>query len=88
MGGADLASADELAAVNDAFVACVQAATAIVRLPIPGTRWGRALAGRRLLEDFFGRHLASKRAQSPDEAGEDLFSVLCRAARRGRLRAR
>ena len=78
MGGVDLASDDEFAAVNDAFVACVQAATAIVRLPIPGTRWGRALAGRRLLEDFFGRHVASKRAQSPDEAGDDLFSVLCR----------
>ncbi|MCW2822282.1 MAG: cytochrome [Marmoricola sp.] len=73
MGGADLATPDELDEVNRAFVACVQAATALVRLPIPGTRWGRALAGRRLLEDFFGRHLASKRARP----GDDLFSVLC-----------
>jgi cytochrome P450 len=82
MGGADLASPDELDEVNEAFVACVQAATALVRLPIPGTRWGRALAGRRLLEDFFGRHLASKRDEAADPAhdqpADDLFSVLCR----------
>ncbi len=73
MGGADLASPEELGEVNDAFVACVQAATALVRLPVPGTRWGRALAGRRLLEDFLTRHLAGKRAAP----GTDLFSVLC-----------
>jgi cytochrome P450 len=73
MGGAELAAPGEIEKVNRAFVACVQAATAIVRLPIPGTRWGRALAGRRLLEEFLGRHLASKR----DHPGDDLFSVLC-----------
>lgn len=73
MGGADLASPDELDAVNRAFVDCVQAATAVVRMPVPGTRWSRALAGRRLLEDFLRRHLPTKRA----EGGEDLFSVLC-----------
>ena len=73
MGGADLADPAELDEVNKAFIACVQAATALVRLPIPGTRWGRALKGRRLLEDFLGRHVAAKRA----EPGEDLFSVLC-----------
>jgi cytochrome P450 len=73
MGGADLATPDELDAVNRAFIDCVQAATALVRLPVPGTRWGRALAGRRLLEDFFGRHLEAKR----DQPGDDLFSVLC-----------
>ncbi len=73
MGGADLASVDELDAVNEAFVDCVQAATSLVRLPLPGTRWGRGLRGRRLLEDFLGRHLPQKRAAE----GEDLFSVLC-----------
>jgi len=77
MGGADLASPDELDEVNEAFIACVQAATALVRLPIPGTRWGRALAGRRLLEEFFGRHLEGKRAQQDSRPGDDLFSVLC-----------
>ena len=77
MGGADLTSPDELDKVNEAFIACVQAATALVRLPIPGTRWGRALAGRRLLEEFFGRHLECKRAQQGGRRGDDLFSVLC-----------
>ena len=76
MGGADLATPGELDEVNEAFIACLQAATALVRLPIPGTRWGRALAGRRLLEEFFGRHLASKRASRDGPARDDLFSVL------------
>ncbi|MET0449240.1 MAG: cytochrome P450 [Aeromicrobium sp.] len=73
MGGADLASPDELDRVNQAFIACVQSATALVRANIPGTRWGRALRGRALLEEFLGRHLPAKRA----EEGDDLFSVLC-----------
>ncbi len=73
MGGADLAAPGELEKVNQAFIACVQSAGAIVRLPLPGTRWGRALAGRRVLEEFLGRHLASRRGGD----GEDLFSVLC-----------
>jgi cytochrome P450 len=73
MGGAELADPAELERVNRAFVACVQAATAIVRLPLPGTRWGRAIRGRRLLEEFLHRHLPAKRASE----GDDLFSVLC-----------
>ena len=73
MGGADLASPDELDRVNKAFVACVQAAAGFVRRPLPGTRWGRARQGRQLLEEFLGRHLAAKRVG----AGDDLFSVLC-----------
>lgn len=73
MGGADLADPRELERVNRAFVDCVQAATALVRLPLPGTRWGRATKGRRVLEEFLHRHLPAKRAAE----GEDLFSVLC-----------
>ena len=64
---------DELERVNEAFVACVQAATGFVRRPLPGTRWGRAMRARHLLEEFFGRHLAAKREGS----GDDLFSTLC-----------
>lgn len=74
MGGANLADPAELDRVNRAFIDCVQAATGFVRLPIPGTRWNRGLRGRRLLEDFLGRHVAAARASE----GEDLFSVLCR----------
>jgi cytochrome P450 len=73
MGGAELASPDELDRVNQAFIDCVQSATALVRANIPGTRWGRAIRGRALLEDFLRRQLASKRS----DPGTDLFSVLC-----------
>ncbi len=73
MGGADLASPDELDKINRAFIACVQSATSFVRADIPGTRWGRALRARKVLEEFFRRHLADKRGNP----GTDLFSVLC-----------
>ncbi|MCX6396745.1 MAG: cytochrome P450 [Propionibacteriales bacterium] len=79
MGGAELSEPGELDRVNQAFIDCVQAATALVRLPIPFTRWGRGLAGRRLLEKFLRRHLAQKRATP----GEDLFSVLCHLSEDG-----
>ena len=72
MGGADAEEA-ELAAVNRAFVACVQAAGGLVRAPLPGTRWGRAARGRALLEAFLRRHLPAARAEERD----DLFSTLC-----------
>jgi cytochrome P450 len=74
MGGVEPTDPGELDRVNAAFVACVQAATCLVRADLPFTRWGRALAGRRLLEDFFRRHLPGRR----DGDGTDLFSVLCR----------
>jgi cytochrome P450 len=73
MGGAELTSPGELAKINKAFIACVQSATSVVRANVPGTRWGRALRARKVLEEFFRRHLAEKRANP----GTDLFSVLC-----------
>jgi cytochrome P450 len=79
MGGAELAAPGEMDRVNRAFIDTVQAATAIVRVPIPGTRWRRALAGRELLESFLTRHLPLKRAGD----GDDLFSVLCRLREEG-----
>lgn len=79
MGGAELAGPGELDRVNRAFVDCVQAATALVRLPVPYTRWGRGLAGRRLLGEFLERHLPARR----EGAGEDLFSVLCHLSEDG-----
>ena len=73
MGGAELATLDELEQVNQAFIACVQAATSLIRANVPGTRWARGIRGRKLLEEFLGQHLASRRSGT----GEDLFSVLC-----------
>jgi len=74
----------EIDRVNAAFVACVQAATAFVRVPLPGTRWGRAIAGRALLEDFLGRRLARRRGGDPGAAGgRDLFTALLEAEEDG-----
>lgn len=61
--------------VNEAFIDCVLAGTAIVRHPVPGGRWARGLAGRKVLEDFFRPRVAIKRANP----GEDLLSKLCMA---------
>ncbi|MBY6685057.1 cytochrome P450 [Rhodococcus sp. BP-149] len=61
-----------LDAVNKAFVDCVQAATSIVRLDVPGGRWRRGLKGRRFLEDFLRDYLPDRRRGD----GRDLFSVL------------
>ncbi|WP_420751764.1 cytochrome P450 [Rhodococcus sp. O3] len=73
MGGAEGSSHAEMAEVNKAFIGCVQAATAIVRYPLPGTRWRRGVVGRRRLEEFFRRYLPARRAGS----GDDLFTALC-----------
>jgi cytochrome P450 len=61
--------------VNAALFACVRAPSSVVRLPVPGLRWSRGLAGRRYLEDFLQQRLPAKRA----EDGADLFSRLCHA---------
>ncbi|ASR39465.1 cytochrome P450 [Prauserella marina] len=61
--------------INRAFVACVRAATAVVRYPVPGGRWQAGIQGRATLERYFARHLPAKR--EGDES--DLFSALCHA---------
>jgi cytochrome P450 len=66
------ADADRL---TRAFVATVRAGTALVRLPVPGGRWGAGLRGRRLLEDYFRASLPAKRASD----SKDLFAALCHA---------
>ncbi|MEU8242463.1 cytochrome P450 [Actinoplanes missouriensis] len=73
MGGAGDTGPAEMARVNRAFLACVQAAAGIVRADVPFTRWGRAYRARRVLEDFLRGYLPAKRASRTD----DIFSVLC-----------
>lgn len=61
--------------LNKAFIETVRAGVALVRKPVPGGRWWKGLRSRKVLEDFFYKHIPAKRAaQTPD-----LFSVLCHA---------
>ena len=76
MGGAPDSTPAQMAAVNRAFVDCVQSATALVRMGLPGTRWRRGQRGRRLLEEFLRHYLPRARASESD----DLFSALCHAS--------
>lgn len=72
--GVELGGA-ERARVNGAFIDAVRAGTAYVRYPVPGLRWHRGLRARRVLEEFFYRHLPAKRR----DGGDDLFAALCAA---------
>ncbi|MFB4311540.1 cytochrome P450 [Actinomadura sp. GTD37] len=65
----------ERARVNGAFIDAVRAGTAYVRFPVPGLRWHRGLQARKVLEEFFYRHLPAKRR----DGGDDLFAALCEA---------
>ena len=73
MGGVGETDAARMDQINRAFIDCVQAATAYVRKPLPGTRWRRGVLGRRTLERFLRAYLPQRRAGP----GEDLFSALC-----------
>jgi cytochrome P450 len=59
--------------VMRAFHDCIQAGTAVVRRPLPGSKWARGLAGRRYLVDYLRPRVALAR-QNP---GDDLLSALC-----------
>jgi len=61
--------------LEKAFVDAVHGGQAILRFPVPGGIWARGLKGRRLLEEYFYARLPARR----EGAGDDLFSVLCRA---------
>ncbi len=80
MGGAEDHGPADMDRVNEAFIACVQAASGIVRGRIPFTRWGKAYAGRDVLEDFLRHYLPARRATRTS----DIFSVLCHIEDRGR----
>jgi cytochrome P450 len=70
MGGTALGARKDR--INRAFIDCVQAGTAYLRFPVPGGRWRRGLAGRRVLESFLHEHLPAVR----DRNSGDLFAAL------------
>jgi cytochrome P450 len=61
--------------MSKAFTACLRAATAVVRVPVPGMRWAAGLRGRRALEQYFHANIEARRTSG----GENLFAALCRA---------
>ncbi|GLW33069.1 cytochrome P450 [Actinoplanes regularis] len=74
MGGHRIADPAELGRINQAFIDCVQAGGALLRVPVAGNKWHRATRGRAALEQFLTGQLPAAREAS----GEDLFSVLTR----------
>lgn len=66
------AEADRL---NGAFLDCLGGTAALVRHPVPGGAWKRAMRGRQVLEAFFYESLREKRRRDTP----DLFSILCHA---------
>jgi cytochrome P450 len=63
--------------LNRAFVDMVQASIAPVRRPLPFTRMGRGVAGRRLMVEFFTPLVRERRARP----GQDMFSQFALATR-------
>ena len=61
--------------INQAFVDMVQASVGVVRVPIPGTKMAKGVAGRAFLKDYFGREVPKRRAGN----AQDMFSQFCRA---------
>jgi acyl-CoA reductase-like NAD-dependent aldehyde dehydrogenase/cytochrome P450 len=68
-------SRSEADRINSAFAHCLEGLSALVRHPVPGGKWNRAIEGRKVLEEFFYRELPAKR----ETELPDLFSVLCHA---------
>lgn len=61
--------------VNKAFVDMVQASVSIIRRPLPFTKMGRGVAGRKFLIDYFTKQVPERRAKG----GQDIFSQFCQA---------
>ena len=64
-------------ALNKAFVDMVQASVGVVRKPLPFTKMGRGVAGRRLMVAYFGKLVRERRA----DPGQDMFSQFALATR-------
>ena len=61
--------------LNKAFADSVAAAIAVVRVPIPGTKFGRGVKGRKYIQVYLRDQVPARR----DGNGEDMFTLLCQA---------
>ena len=71
--GADIGP--EVDEVTNAFVDMVAASVAVIRKPLPGTKMGRGVKGRKRIVAYFSEQMPIRR----EKGGEDLFSQLCQA---------
>ncbi len=61
--------------VNQSFADMVAASVGVIRRPLPGTKMGRGVAGRKFLLDYFGKEVPKRRAGQ----GDDMFTQICQA---------
>lgn len=62
--------------LNRAITDVVNATGAFLRVDLPGSKYGRGMAGRRFLENYFRMRIEERRRSDK----QDMFSQLCRAA--------
>lgn len=61
--------------LNQAFFDSVQAAVAVIRTPIPGTKMWRGVQGRKYIENYFREQIPLRRGSD----AADMFTLLCNA---------
>jgi cytochrome P450 len=61
--------------LNRAFYDSVQAAVAVIRTPIPGTKMWRGVRGRKWIERYFREQIPLRRGSD----AQDMFTLLCNA---------
>ena len=61
--------------LNKAFVDSVQASVAVLRVPIPGTKFWRGIKGRNYIVKYFGEQIPLRRGSDK----QDMFTLLCNA---------
>lgn len=70
-----LPEGEDRSMVNKALTDILGSSIAVVRLPIPGTSWGKGLKAQRTITDYLTSQIAARRKSG---AG-DVFAQLCRA---------
>ncbi|TDI57784.1 MAG: cytochrome P450 [Alphaproteobacteria bacterium] len=61
--------------LNKAFMDSVQAAVAVIRYPLPGTKFRRGIKGREFIVNYLRDQLPQRRGSD----AKDMFTVLCNA---------
>ena len=71
-----LPQGDDRRMVNQALTDIFASAIAVVRLPIPGSRWSKGLKGQRTTSKYLTSQIATRRKSKAN----DVFAQLCRAS--------